>query len=380
VTAVERIFEKLVERQLTAYGKRHAAWLLHQQRAWQRVLSLADVAHAAFATRVGTTPHDVVLRRGTLSLLRYRRATPATHSEPVLLCYALVNRPYILDLQPGKSVVEHYLERGFEVYLVDWGVPSLADRGLTLEDYVSKLLAGVVDFIQREHRVERLHLLGYCMGGTLSALFTALNPRSIRTLTLLAAPIDFAGRASLINLWTGRKYFDVDAFIDAHGNCPGWFLQLCFLYTKPVQNLLEKYIAFYEQMDDPRFMSSYLAMERWTNDNIPVAGETFRDFVKNLYQANQLVKREFHVGDRRVDLAQIDCPLLLLTAKNDHLVEPASTNSIKAHVASQDIKQMMIEAGHVGLVVSAKAHKTFWPEATRWLAERSQEVNHGRPN
>jgi polyhydroxyalkanoate synthase len=360
----------LLTRPLKRFSARHDALIAEQKRAFDRLLRTPRVAQAALETRVGTTPHDVVFRMGTLSLLRYRRETPAVHREPALFCYALINRPYILDLQPDKSVVRRYLEQGFEVYMIDWGVPSHADRRLTLEDYVCSFLDKVVDFILREHRCRELHLLGYCMGGTLSALFTALSPERVRTLTLLAAPIDFSGRETLLNLWTDRKCFDVDAFVEANGNCPAWFLQLCFLYTKPIQNLVEKNLTFYEQMDDARFVSNYLAMERWVNDNIPIAGETFREFVKKLYQENQLVRGELSLGGRRVDLGRIACPLLLLTAKNDHLVSPASTNRINAYVSSREVKLMMIEAGHVGLVVSSKAHKTLWPDATRWLAER----------
>lgn len=323
---------------------------------------------AAVDTRVGVTPHDVVLRAGSLSLLRYRRATPATQARPLLFCYALINRPFILDLQPGKSVVQRYLDEGFDVYMIDWGVPTHADRGLTLEHYVSGLLGDVVAWVLRQHRCQSLHLLGYCMGGTLSALHAALEPRSVETLTLLAAPIEFSGRESLLNVWANRRYFDVDAFVDAHGNCPGWFLQLCFLYTKPIQNLIEKNIAFLEQLDDPRFVSNFFAMERWVNDNIPVAGETFREFVKKLYQEDELVRGRLELGGRRVDLGRIDCPLLLLTANNDHLVAPASTLAIRDHVASRNVHEIAIDAGHVGLVVSGKAHKTLWPEAARWLA------------
>ena len=345
-----------------------ATWFAEQQRAWRRMLSFPSVVESASQTRVGTTPQDVVFERGTIKLLRYRRQTRAQFAEPVLLCYALINRPYILDLQPDKSVVRRYLEQGFDVYMIDWGVPTDADHGLKLADYVCDFLNGAVNFVLQQHGCQNLHLLGYCMGGTISALFAALEPHLVRTLTLLAAPIDFGGRESLLNLWTDRKYFDVDAFIDANGNCPASFLQSCFLYTKPVQNLLEKNITFFEQMDNPRFVSNYFAMERWLNDNVPVAGETFREFVKKLYQDNQLVRGQLHLGERRVDLGRITCPLLLLTAKNDHLVAPPSTQGIQAHVGSRDIKAMMIDAGHVGLVVSGKAHKTFWPEATRWLS------------
>jgi polyhydroxyalkanoate synthase len=199
----------------------------------------------------------------------------------------------------------------------------------------------------------------------------------VRTLTLMAAPIDFSTRDGLLNLWTDVRNFDVDRFVDAHGNCPAWFLQTCFLAMKPVQNLLEKQSAFYEQMDDPDAMASHFAMERWVNDNIPIPGETFREFVKNLYQRNELVRGDFHVAGRRVDLGRITCPLLLLTAANDHLVPPASTAGIGAHVGSSDVRLITVEAGHVGLVVGRKARTRMWPEATRWMAERSTRTTRG---
>ncbi len=357
-----------------------AAMFAEQQRMWRRLLSFPQVVEVASGTRVGTTPRDVVLEEPMFKLLRYRRETPATHAEPVLLCYALINRAYILDLQPDKSVAARYLREGFDVYLIDWGVPGDGDRHLALADYVGGFLGRVVDFILRAHRRRDLHLLGYCMGGTISALFTALHPETICSLTLLAAPIDFSGRESLLQLWADRQHFDVDAFVDAHGNCPAWFLQACFLSMKPVQNMLEKNLAFYEQMDDLQAVSSFFAMERWINDNIPVAGETFREFVKKLYQGNELTRGQLHLGERAVDLSRIVCPLLLLTARNDHLVAPASTEGIRPLVGSRDIRSFTIDAGHVGLIVGGKAQRTLWPEATRWMAARSTPASRPAPS
>jgi polyhydroxyalkanoate synthase subunit PhaC len=360
---ISSFFELLIEQQVASYGE--------LQRTWQRCLSVPSLVEQARQPRVGKMPHDIVFQKGTIKLLRYRRETPAAYSEPLLLCYALVNRPHILDLQPDKSVVRQYVAQGFDVYMLDWGVPSEADRSLGLEDYVCGFLKDVVSFILEAHDREDLNLLGYCMGGTMSALLTSLYPDRIKNLTLLAAPIDFSGRNSLLHLWTAPEYFDVDALINSYGNCPAPFLQACFVMMKPVQNLVEKYLAFYDQMDDRRLVANFFAMESWVNDNIPIAGETFREFVKKLYQGNELVRGVFHLGGRRVDLRRIACPLLLLTAKNDHLVSPQSTEGVLPHVRSRDVKTMMIDAGHVGLVVSGKAHKTFWPEATRWLADRS---------
>jgi polyhydroxyalkanoate synthase len=138
-----------------------------------------------------------------------------------------------------------------------------------------------------------------------------------------------------------------------------------------VQNLLEKNIGLLENLDDRRFLSSYFAMETWVNDNIPVAGATFREFVHKLYQDNELVRGELELGQQRIELEQIRCPLLLLMADKDHLVVPASTRGIRRCVGSREVDELRIDAGHVGLVVSSKAHKTLWPAATRWLVERS---------
>jgi polyhydroxyalkanoate synthase len=339
-----------------------------------RLVSYPTAIALALETRVGTTACDLVYESGNHRLLRYRRETQATWAEPVLICYALINRPYILDLQPDKSVVRQYLDRGFDVYIIDWGVPGFDDRSFTLEHYVCGFLEEAIRTVLRDHARNDLHLVGYCMGGTLLTLSTALQPSRAKSLTLLAAPIEFGEKESLLNLWADRAYFDVDAFVNAQGNCPAWFLQACFQNTKPIQNFVQKYISMFENLGDPNFMANYFAMELWVNDNIPMAGETFREFVKEFYQNNGLVRGTFQLRGQRVDLRRITCPLLLLMANNDHLVAPASTAGIRPHVGSRDIEAIAVEAGHVGLVVGGKAQRTLWPEATRWLAARSTSL------
>jgi polyhydroxyalkanoate synthase len=340
-------------------------------KAWTRVFALPKVVDQATHVRVATTPYDIVYEQDSLKLLRYRNESGVSLREPLLICYALVNRPYILDLQPERSVVRQMLRRGFDVYLIDWGVPTAADRSMRLQDYVCGLMKNVAEFVRRETDSPKFNLFGYCMGGTMSAMFTALYPELVNTLTLLAAPIDFADDDGLLRLWTQEKYFDVDRLIDAYGNCPAPFLQASFQLMKPVQNYVEKYVNFSENVADDKFLENFFAMEKWTQDNIPVAGETFREFVKCLYQRNQLIKGEFRLKNRPVKLGQITCPLLLLTADLDHLVPPASTLGIVPHVGSTDVKKLAINAGHIGLAVSSKAHRKFWPEAAAWIAERS---------
>jgi polyhydroxyalkanoate synthase len=340
-------------------------------RAWQRWMNLPKVPQIARDLQVATTPHDVVYEEDSLKLLRYRNEHSIDFKEPILVCFALVNRPYVLDLQPDRSVIRQLLKRGFDVYLIDWGIPTAADRTLRLQDYVCGFLKNVADFVRNHSDSPKLNLLGYCMGGTMSAMYTALYPEQIKNLILMAAPIDFSGDEGLLNLWTRQEYFDVDGLVDAFGNCPGSFLQTSFQMMKPMTNYVEKYLGFAEKMDDDAFLENFFAMERWSNDNIPVAGETFREFVKYLYQQNQLVMGEFRLGDQPVKLQNITCPLLTLTAEDDHLVPPNSTLAIKHYVSSKFVHNMSINAGHIGLAVSSKAHGRLWPDAAMWIADHS---------
>ena len=341
-----------------------------------------DSAYGTLFARLGASPdsadsrqvvtsHEVVLERGTMRLLRYR-PEHCLASEPVLICYALVNRPYILDFQPDRSVVQRLLEQGLEVYLIDWGVPAEADRSLTLGDYVCDRLGYVVNWIVDRTAGRQLHLLGYCMGGTLSVLYTALFPGRIKSLVLLATPVDFEGDESLLNLWSRKEYFDVDRLVDTWGNCPGEFLQVGFQLLKPVQNFVAKYITFCSKLDDQGFVDNFLAMEQWASDSIPIAGETFREFVTSLYQENRLVRGMMYLAGRPVHLASITCPILMLVADHDHLVPPASTLALGDHVGSTDVEVKSVAAGHIGLAVSSRAHRELWPSATKWLLERSE--------
>lgn len=338
---------------------------------WKRFLNAPKLHRVARDVGVATTPHDVVYEQGTLKLIRYKSDTEIKYKEPILVCFSLVNRPYILDLQPERSVVRQLLKGGFDVYMIDWGIPTAADRTLRLHDYICGFMKNVVDYVTEHSDVSKLNLLGYCMGGTMSAMYTSLYQSQILNLILMAAPIDFEKDDGLLKIWTSEEYFDVDQLIDVYGNCPGSFLQGCFQMMKPVQNYYEKYVGFNERMHDDNFLENFFAMERWGNDNIPVAGETFREFVKMLYQKNQMVKGEMKLKDVKIDLKKIKCPVLMLTADKDHLVRPDTTLSIKDFIRSKDIETMSINAGHIGLAVSSKAHRQLWPDAAKWIGDHS---------
>ncbi|HUC85653.1 MAG TPA: class III poly(R)-hydroxyalkanoic acid synthase subunit PhaC [Candidatus Acidoferrales bacterium] len=353
-------------------------WLRWQEFAveetWnnvQRMRLLPSLVQRARSVRKGVTASEVVYEEDRLKVLHYQSRTPPRHRTPLLLVYALVNRPYILDLKEGRSVVANFVERGFDTYLLDWGVPTDADRYLTLDDYINGYLVNVTDYLCERTGIEQVSVLGYCMGGTMSAMFTALHPRLVKNLILLAAPIDFATRDGLLNIWTQSANFDVDKFVDAFGNCPPEFLQASFLLLRPVQNLIQKPMDFYEHMHEEKYLEDFLATETWLQDNIAVPGETYREFVKYLYQQNLLTQGRMTVGKHIVALKNITCPVLNLIAGNDDLVPCAQSVAFTDCVGSADRKTIQLQGcGHIGLAISGRAQKELWPQACDWLSQR----------
>ncbi|MEQ9617888.1 MAG: class III poly(R)-hydroxyalkanoic acid synthase subunit PhaC [Deltaproteobacteria bacterium] len=319
---------------------------------------------------VGTTPHEVIFTENKLKLLHYHPVAKKTQPVPLIMIFALVNRPYILDLKPGRSVVEVLLKKGIDVYLIDWGAPGDEDKDLGFNHYINRYIKKVVEKVKKDSGSDKVSILGYCMGGTMSAMYTALYPEDVQNLVLMTAGIDFKVDGTL-NLWGDKSNFDVDKFIEAYGNAPAEFLQSGFLFMKPVQNLVSKYVNFYENVDNEAFVDNFLAMEKWLNDNIAVAGEVFREFVKYLYQENQLAENRLRINGKLIDLKEIKCSVLNLIAEHDHLVPPASSLVFNDLISSKDKETIVYPTGHIGLSVSSRSLKGLWPEVADWLIKRS---------
>jgi len=349
------------------------------QRQWdefsRKLAAMPKAMEAAKNVRVGVTPSETVYRRDTLKLHRYLSDHPKLYDTPLLCVFALVNRPYILDLKPKKSVVAHFNDGGFDTYKIDWGVPSHAQRFLNMKDYIEGYLDDIVDHVRRRTGTDQINVLGYCMGGSMSAIYTALHPDKVKNLILMAAPVDWTSNEHLLARWTQPDVFDVDRLIDVCGNCPAEMLQGSFMLLKPISTMVEKYFTFYDNMENEKFLEDFFAMETWLNDNIPVAGEMFREFVKYCMQQNRLIKGELTVGDRTVDLGEIKCPVLNLTAEHDHLVPCGQSLPLEGVVGSSDYTSISFPAGHIGLAVGSKANRELWPKACEWLAERSDRLS-----
>jgi polyhydroxyalkanoate synthase len=253
---------------------------------------------------VATTPKELVYRVDKVALYRYTRETPAKFATPIVISYALVNRHDMLDIQPDRSFVRNLLAQGFDVYIIDWGYPTKADKYVTLDDYVNWFLNDIVDFVRKNNGVEKVNLMGICQGGTISIIYSSLHNDKIKNLVTLVTPVDFSTNDGLLFRWS--KNINFDRLVDTYGAIPGEFLNNGFSMLKPMMKV-NKYMGVLDMMQDKEKVLNFLRMEKWINDSPDQAGECFRQFMKDLYQGNKLIKGELVVGNQKVSLKYLRC-------------------------------------------------------------------------
>jgi polyhydroxyalkanoate synthase len=315
--------------------------------------------------QVGATARDLVFQRDKVQLFRYRgEATPA-RVPPLLIVYALVNRPYLLDLQPDRSLIRGLLAAGLDVYLIDWGYPDGADRLLTLEDYLGYIDACVGEV--RQGRKGGINLLGVCQGGTLSLCYTALHPEQVRGLITMVTPVDFKTPSDLLSKWV--QPLDVDAWAGS-GNVAGEMLNQMFLSLMPFRLTQQKYVDLLQSEPDAARAENFMRMEQWIFDSPDLAGTAFRQFVRWFYQENRLVEGSLSIGGRRVSLAAVTQPLLNLYGRRDHLVPPEASAALQGLIGSRDYTAREFDLGHVGMYTSARAQREVPAAIAEWLSER----------
>lgn len=318
---------------------------------------------------VGCSETEEVWRRDKTVLYRYTPRVEHPQSIPVLIVYALVNRPYMIDLQENRSLARNLLDAGVDLYLIDWGYPTPNDRWLTLDDYINGYIDDCVDVIRERHGLDQVNVLGICQGGTFSLCYSALHADKVKNLITMVAPVDFHAGAGLLNKWA--QYMDIDAMVDALGNVPGEFLNFGFLMLKPFQMNVAKYVDLLDVVDDEEQVKNFLRMEKWIFDSPDQAGEAYRQFMKDFYVGNKLVKGEVHLGGRRVRLGDVTMPVLNMYAEQDHLVPPLSSMALERHVGTKDYTARSFAVGHIGMYVSGKVQRTLPPTIAEWLSERA---------
>ncbi|MDP8908825.1 MAG: alpha/beta fold hydrolase [Chloroflexota bacterium] len=320
--------------------------------------------------KIGATPKDVVWTHRTTTLYRYR-SEHRRHPVPVMLVFALINRPEIFDLRPGNSFVEFLLDQGFDVFLLDWGRPGDEDSEVGLDDYVCDWLPWGIRETLRAAGQPQLTLVGWCIGGVLCAMHAALaTDRRVRNLVLLTTPVDTDG--SLYAHWIRRDAFDVDALTEALPAIPGAGIDLANKMMKPVTNFWTTYRRLWDdvQAGDAR-RDAHQAMDKWIADNPPFPARAFRQWVTWMYKRNDLVAGRVELRGQRVDLARIGQSVLVVTAGADHIAPRSGTVPLLDLLSSQDVTHLDRPGGHIGLMAGSKAREEIWPQIADWLGERS---------
>jgi len=329
---------------------------------------------------IATTEKDEIWRSDKIILYRYRPLVKRKLKQPLLIVFSLVGNYRIVDLQEDRSLVRNLLRSGISVYVIDWGHPSRADRFLGMDDYINDYLAGAVGAVSQHESGERVNVLGICEGGTFSICYAALHSKALQNLILIVTPIDFHGEDTekrlghgFINMWTRNiTPEDVDRLLAAHGNLPGELMGSIFASMTPMRTLLKYNLDLMEIAADKSKLLNFLRMEKWLADRPHHPGEVARQWIKDLYQDNKLIKGEFFLGRQRVDLAAVSMPVLNIFANDDHIIPPAMTRNVGSRFGTKDYTEVAFPAGHMGVFVSGKAQGLLGEQIAKWLFARQQ--------
>ncbi len=386
IVKMQETFNKNVEDMMNAQNEAFdfAAHLVEQfspEKNFEEILKFQDDMIEGMETLMNLTEADVatdqldkevVLSIGKMRLMHYKPLVEASKIKktPLMITYALINRQNMLNLQDDRSVVKSLLLAGNDVYMIDWGYPTAEDRYMTMDDHINWYMDDCVEYIRKATGSKKVNLMGICQGGTFSAIYTAINPDKVNSLTTLVTPIDFETNDALLFRW--GKDLQIDSLVDLYGVVPGDVMNFSYLILKPYTLSLDKYIKMVPKMHDREFLKNYMRMERWTFDSPDQEGETLRQFVKDLYQGNKLVKGELVIGDKKVDLKNIKCPVLMACGDADHLVPLSASEKFVEYVGSSDATYLHFKTGHIGMFTSSKSQKEIVPSIVEWLDKRTK--------
>jgi polyhydroxyalkanoate synthase len=340
------------------------------KEAYRKLEKAKNILHSAGDIEVGQTPNEVLEETRAYRLLHYQQMVTKTAKTPILVVYALINRSYVLDLQSDKSWVRSLLSQGFDVYLIDWKPPTAADKYVSFDDYVNCYIDDCVNTVLKKTKADQLTLHGYCMGATMSTMYTTLHQEKVRNLAVIAPVVDTEKDTTVIgNL---AKNMDVNKMVNIIGNLPPEQLYACYSALKPFKQGVNKYFNLVQNIDNDQFVGNFLRIEKWLYDTPPIAGETFRQWIADIYQKNLFVKNELKLGSDLIDLSKIKVPLLNIVADEDHLVSPQCSAPLNDVVSSADKRLMRFHTGHVGLIASLYSQNNVLPKVGQWLKARSQ--------
>lgn len=318
---------------------------------------------------VAITPKKLVWKRDKVQLFHYENPHKIKSKIPTIISFAMLNRHDVLDLQQDRSLIRKLLEEGLDIYIMDWGYPTQADKYLTMEDYIDGYYNDAVDFIRKRTGHNKINMQGICQGGTYSMIYCCRYPEKINSLVTYVAPFDFDGQANMLFKWT--KYIDIDTMVDSVGTISGEMIDSAFGMLKPSMNI-SKYLGVLDSLEDKDKMLNFLRMEQWKADLPAIPGEMYRKYIKDLFRDNKLIKNELELGGERVDLKKMTVPYLNVYALQDNIIPNSSTKAIMNKIGSKDKTEIPFPGGHIGVFVGSKSQKELAPAVAKWTIDKSK--------
>jgi polyhydroxyalkanoate synthase len=336
-------------------------------------------------TPIGNTPRERILHHGKLEVFRYRPSENEVDSDqatetsgfpvPILLVPPLMVQPYIYDLRPEHSMVRAFRRAGFDVFLVDFGIPDKSDAHIKLDDYVLDFLPRALEAVRQKSGQKDITFVGYCMGAIFSLLYTAAwHDPNVRNIVSIAAPIDFAKMGVLSHL-ARAAHGQVQFLADRIGNVPGFLNSQALKMLAPVKRLT-RYADLFVNLYDDEWLKGYDAMSTWANDFIAYPQQAFKQFMSEVMVGNKLMEG-LPLGDRVARLSDVNCELLAFAGKEDNIATPASARAILDATRPSHGEYYEVHGGHIGVVVGGRAPAEVWQPSIEWLRPRSLASSSG---
>ena len=315
----------------------------------------------------GATAATVVYRENKLRLLRLLDENGLPRGgPPVLFVPAPVSRYFIIDLLPGRSFAGHIAAAGFDVYIADFGEPTSEDRFCDLAYYVDGLVRRCVRKVSALSGEPKVNLVGYCLGGTLSLLYTALHPESVARLVLLTTTVDGDVQGGIA--WVAHKMGLAGESYDNPRLVPAVEVKSWFEMLSPGSNsLMGRVNDLWDRLDDsPERLRDVRTMATWVDDVLPAPGRLLAELYQQFGPGrNKLMAGTATIGDHAVDLAAVTMPVMSISAEKDTIAPPDGVDAIKTVVPHAQV--IRLPGGHVGIVAGRSA-PALWQRVADFLA------------
>ena len=330
---------------------------------------------ATTEAKIAQTPKELIWTLNKAKLYRYVPVVPEAERKriPLLMVFAIMNRPHVLDLRPGHSFVEYMLTKGYDLYLLDWGAPGPEDQSLTFDDYALEYLPRAIRKFKSVAETEEFSMLGWCLGALITTIYACLRPDDgLKNLILLTAPLDFEDKTSCgFSRWTSHESFNADIIAEKLGNVPGEMIDTGAKMLKPIENYLGSYLMLWDNIEDPRTVEAWHAMNTWVRDTIPMAGSAYQQLINQFYKENRLMEGKLVIRGESAKLSNLTANLLNVIAESDHITPPCQSERVLELVGSPDKEVFRVRGGHIGIMAGRGAEKSTWPHIESWLASRS---------